>query len=107
ARMTERINNRLAANNPNMMFVTLIVAILDLDSGELHWASAGHLPPCVAAGDGSTRLLEGRSGPACGVQADLPYQMLTDHLAPGEMLVGYTDGVTEAHDPTGDQYGEP
>src|SRR5699024_6611168 len=61
---------------------------------------------CIVAGDGSTRLLDGRSGPACGVLEDIPYQPLADHLAVGEMLVAYTDGVTEAHNPAGEQYGE-
>ncbi|QVQ24844.1 SpoIIE family protein phosphatase [Achromobacter deleyi] len=107
ARMMQKINNRLSENNPNMMFVTLLLGVLDLTTGELQWANAGHLPPAVVGADGTLRLLEGRSGPACGVQEDLEYRSLSTVLAPGEMLVGYTDGVTEAVNPNDAQYGDP
>jgi sigma-B regulation protein RsbU (phosphoserine phosphatase) len=107
ALMMQKINNRLSENNPNMMFVTLLVGVLDMTTGELQWANAGHLPPAVVGADGVVRLLQGRSGPACGVQEDLEYRCLTTVLAPGEMLVGYTDGVTEAVNPNNAQYGDP
>ncbi|MBV7485184.1 SpoIIE family protein phosphatase [Bordetella sp. BOR01] len=107
ALIMQKINNRLAENNPNMMFVTLLLGVLDLDSGELVWANAGHLPPAVIDANGVVRLLEGRSGPACGVQEDMPYRRLVTRLAPGEVLVGYTDGVTEAFSSHDAQYGEP
>lgn len=106
ALLMERVNNRLAENNPNVMFVTLFVAVLDLHSGRLDWANAGHPAPCVVGVDGRVRRLEGRSGPACGVQEGLPYRGMSATLAPGEVLVGYTDGVTEAADGAGQQYGE-
>ncbi|MCY1527360.1 stage II sporulation protein E [compost metagenome] len=107
ALMMQKINNRLSENNPNMMFVTLLLGVLDLTTGELQWANAGHLPPAVIGADGAVRLLEGRSGPACGVQEDLEYRGLSAVLAPGEVLVGYTDGITEAVDPNNAQYGDP
>jgi len=102
----QRVNNRLSENNPNMMFVTLLLGVLDLATGELAWANAGHPPPAVIAADGTVRLLPGRSGPACGVQEDLSYQRLDARLLPGEILLGYTDGVTDATDRQGAQYGE-
>src|SRR3546814_15128749 len=77
AKLMERVNNRLAENNPNLMFVTLIIAVLDLETGELNWTSAGHLPPCVISASGELRLLDGRGGPACGVQEGLPYAPLS------------------------------
>lgn len=101
-----RINNLLSANNPNLMFVTLLVGVLDLASGHLQWSNAGHSAPCVLAPDGELRLLEGRSGPACGVQEGLAYHSHETRLACGEVLIGFTDGVTEAVGPGGDQYGE-
>lgn len=106
AQIMQRINNRLAENNPNMMFVTLLLGILNLQDGTLAWANAGHPPPAVIAADGAVRLLHGRSGPACGVQENLDYQRLDDRLLPGETLVGYTDGVTDAMNPQAAQYGE-
>ncbi|MBV6306371.1 SpoIIE family protein phosphatase [Candidimonas humi] len=106
ALIMERVNNRLSENNPNLMFVTLLLAVLDLDSGELAWCNAGHLPPCVLGTDGAMRMLTGRSGPACGVQEDIPYKGFVSTLEPGEIFVGYTDGVTEAMDPDNKQYEE-
>lgn len=107
AQIMQKINNRLAENNPNMMFVTLLLGVLDLDTGELAWANAGHLKPIVIGADGTLRMLEGRSGPACGVQEDMVYQPLYAHVGPGEVLLGYTDGVTEAVNSQGGQYGDP
>src|SRR3546814_10640566 len=46
-------------------------------------------------------------GPACGVQEDIPYRRFCAVLEPGETVLGYTDGVTEALDPIGQLYGEP
>lgn len=106
ALLMERINNSLSENNPNMMFVTLIVAVLDIQSGEMSWANAGHPPLCILQADGQLRLLEGRSGPACGVQEGLPYRSFSTVMAPGECVFGYTDGITEALNPGGDLYGE-
>jgi len=101
-----RINNLLSANNPNLMFVTLVIGTLDLGTGRLQWANAGHSPLCVLRPDGDLRMLEGRSGPACGVQEGLPYRLFEARLDAGEVLIGYTDGVTEAVGPGEAQYGE-
>ncbi len=101
-----RINDLLSTNNPNLMFVTLVVGVLDLASGHLQWSNAGHSPPCVITPNGELRLLEGRSGPACGVQEGLTYRHHDTQLEAGEVLFGYTDGVTEAVGPGNEQYGE-
>ncbi|PLC48846.1 regulator [Pollutimonas subterranea] len=106
AMLMERVNNRLSENNPNMMFVTLVIGVLDLVTGDLDWSNGGHPALCLVQTDGQLRLLEGRSGPACGVQEDLPYRRFSTRLEPGEILLGYTDGVTEAVGPDGTLYGE-
>lgn len=105
AAIMARVNNRLAENNPNLMFVTLLLGVLDLDTGELKWANAGHPPPLLIGADGSVRTLEGRSGPACGVQENLQYRALSAQLDYGETLVGYTDGITDATNAMGGHYG--
>lgn len=107
ALLMERVNNRLSENNPNMMFVTLMLAVIDLDTGELTWANGGHPAMCVMQADGGLRMLEGRSGPACGVQEGIPYRKFSTVLELGETVLGYTDGVTEALNPAGQLYGEP
>lgn len=101
----QAVNERLADHNPNMMFVTLFIGLLDLDSGELQYANAGHpLPWLLTAGVVTT--LAGRSGPACGVAEGIPYREHTTVLTPGTLLVGYTDGVTEAADVHDALYGD-
>jgi sigma-B regulation protein RsbU (phosphoserine phosphatase) len=107
ALIVQRVNNRLSENNPNMMFVTLLLGVLNLESGELAWVNAGHPPPAVVlATDGTVRILKGRSGPACGVVEDVRYDCLQARLEPGEILLGYTDGVTDAVNRQGLQYGD-
>jgi sigma-B regulation protein RsbU (phosphoserine phosphatase) len=105
-RMVETINNRLSENNPNLMFVTLFLALLNIESGELRFVNAGHPPSLVVSKEGRTRRLEGLSGPACGIMEDRGYKTFQDRLEPGDLLIGYTDGVTEAVNLADEQYGE-
>jgi sigma-B regulation protein RsbU (phosphoserine phosphatase) len=104
--MMHKINNRLAENNPNMMFVTLLLGVLDTFTGEFQWVNAGHLPPVVIDPCGMVRVLAGGSGPACGVLEGITYGSLSTHLIAGETLVAYTDGVTESMNPHNEQYRE-
>jgi len=96
AYLMEKINSQLSDNNPNLMFVTLMIATLDLDNYALQWANAGHPPPIIRQANGEVKALGGRSGPACGVQGELSYTLFTQTLAPGEILINYTDGISEA-----------
>ncbi|MCU4185438.1 SpoIIE family protein phosphatase [Acidiferrimicrobium sp. IK] len=73
---------------------TTLVAVLDPADGRLRWVSAGHVPPLVAAGAGS-RYLGGSRGPALGVRAGARFDATADRLAPGEVLVLYSDGLIE------------
>jgi sigma-B regulation protein RsbU (phosphoserine phosphatase) len=104
-RLLAAVNNRIAENNPNLMFVTLLVGMLNIETGEFVWANAGHPPPFFISGDG-VELLPGRSGPACGVMENVRYRTFAHRFSAGEILFGYTDGVTEAFDTAGAQYGE-
>ncbi len=106
ARIVERVNTRLAENNPNMMFTTLMLGALDLRTGDFTWVNAGHPAPLVIGLDGRVRVLEGRSGTACGVAEGLSYRPLHTRIDPGEMIVGFTDGVTEAFGADGSYYGD-
>src|SRR5690606_34912875 len=102
-----RINNLLSAHNPNLMFVTLIVGVIDLAEGRLECANAGHSAFCLLTPEGDLRLLEGRSGAPCGVQERLVYRRRATRLQAGAWLTGYTDGVSEAVGPGNSQDGEP
>jgi sigma-B regulation protein RsbU (phosphoserine phosphatase) len=106
ARIVERVNNRLSENNPNLMFVTLLVGILQLDTGELRWCNAGHPPPYRILPEGGAEALAGRSGIACGIKEGAAYKSFATQIKKGEAILAYTDGVTEAVDSSDKQYGE-
>lgn len=91
------LNQELCRNNDGCMFVTLLCGVLDTFDGTLALASAGHEPP-VLCGDASVRLLEFETGPAVGLDEDASYPVHQLTLQPGETLLLYTDGITEATD---------
>jgi phosphoserine phosphatase RsbU/P len=105
AEVLEATNQVLVAENEQGMFVTLFLAHYDLASGALRYASAGHPPPCVVCGNGEVAHLAAHGG-LFGVFAEARYDMGETRLAPGETLVLFTDGVTEAQDAAGTLYGE-
>ncbi len=98
------VNTFLAADNEQMMFVTLFHGVLHLDTGVFAFANAGHNPPYVLA-DGGLLTLPRASGPALAVVEDIPYAEDSIVMAPGSTFFAYTDGVTEAFSPAGDEYG--
>ena len=106
AHIVYKINDRLAQRNPNMMFVTLLLGVLDVKTGEFAWVNAGHLEPFIVDTHGTVRLLHGRSGPACGVQERVTYRTHCTQLQHGDTLLGYTDGITEGLNPSGEQYAD-
>jgi sigma-B regulation protein RsbU (phosphoserine phosphatase) len=79
-----------------LMFVTAFAGILDLGTGEIAYASAGHDSPFVLGGNGGLRQLVTEGGPPLGATEGFPYPVDHDRIAPGEVLLLYTDGVTEA-----------
>ena len=92
-----RLNEQLCAENEQMMFVTLFFAELHLRTGELVFVNAGHNPPVLrhSASNEVSLLPKGRNT-ALAVMEGLPYEEGRVTLAPGDTLLLYTDGVTEA-----------
>lgn len=90
-------NEALARDNPNSMFVTLFLGILNVRTGELLFCSGGHNPPVKISGD-EVEYLKEISGPMVGVMEGMAYKRLSTSLKPGDTLFVYTDGVTEAMD---------
>ncbi|MEW6282600.1 MAG: SpoIIE family protein phosphatase, partial [Candidatus Eremiobacterota bacterium] len=88
-------NELLCLDNVDSMFVTVTVAILDPASGRLTAASAGHLPPILKAGS-QVRTLDLPANLPVGVQRVDAFQEYLDELAPGDALILYSDGITEA-----------
>lgn len=95
------INAELSRDNGQMMAVSLLVGVLDLESGALDLCSAGHEHPLVVGRDGAVRELHLDGGPALCVIDDYVYPVERHRLEPGETLIAYTDGVTEAQDHAG------
>ena len=106
-RCVAQVNDLLAAENEQMMFVTLFYGLLELRTGRVRYVNAGHNPPWVLRGNGEPALLQRTGGMAVAVSEGFPYQEGTTTLAPGDLLFLYTDGVTEAFNPDGQEYGEP
>jgi serine phosphatase RsbU (regulator of sigma subunit) len=86
----------LASEGGDMMFVTAFAGILDLATGELAFASAGHDAPFVLSAQRPPRQLATEGGPPLGCIDDFAYPVDRDRLEPGAVLLLYTDGVTEA-----------
>ncbi|HRY16373.1 MAG TPA: SpoIIE family protein phosphatase, partial [Candidatus Competibacteraceae bacterium] len=106
ARIMSDVNAALSRDNPNCMFVTLVVGVLDVRTGRVAYVNAGHNPPLVLRQLDAIDVLSARSGPAAGVTDGLGFALLETQLAPGECLLLYTDGVTEAMDTDGRLYSD-
>ena len=92
----KEVNQILQEDNEAMMFVTLFYAIFDPESGEMVYANGGHNPPMIVRTDGSSSEIPVASGIALGVMPDMDFAEDALQVAPGESVVFYTDGVTEA-----------
>jgi len=95
AEILNRFNESLCKKAKNGMFVSLILMILDPQTGELEIANAGHLPPVHILSQHIWQHDEA-SGPPAGIILDASYDCTRLRLEPGEMVLLYTDGVTEA-----------
>jgi len=100
------INQSLVEKHASGMFVTLFYGILNTRTGVLEYSNAGHNPPYVFSSDGTVRALPERSGLMLGIVEGLPYSTLSTELGPGEGVLVFTDGVTEARNKERDFYGE-
>src|SRR5260221_718917 len=100
-----RVNNLLAANIPSGMFVTCFFALLDSQSGRLHYANAGHEPPYRQQKRSATELWA--TGMPLGMLPGSSYEEHEVTVAPGERLLFYSDGLVEAHNPGREMFGFP
>ena len=100
-RILAEANRKTAAANAELeseggVFVTAFAGVLDLGSGEVDFASAGHDAPFILGGKTGLRRLVTEGGPPLGAVDDFRYPIDHDRIEPGEVLLLYTDGVTEA-----------
>jgi sigma-B regulation protein RsbU (phosphoserine phosphatase) len=102
-----RVNNMLCPDNDACMFVTVFCAVLDVETGELEYANAGHNPPLLCRGGGAFEFVDVPSGVPLGVQENAPFVSHQMVLRPKDSILLYTDGVTEAMNPAGEQFSGP
>lgn len=100
------VNNELCDDNDSGMFVTEFLGILTISTGEIVYSNGGHNLPYVLRSKGTPEVLPRMAGMALGVMEDVPYNRARVNLNPGDSLVMYTDGVTEAMNESGELFGE-
>jgi serine phosphatase RsbU (regulator of sigma subunit) len=105
ASFMSRLNKATCANCPSNRFITFFFSVLDSSTGELRFANAGHNPPIIVRASGEAEMVEG-GGPVLGILPVAPYTERRATLARGDMLVLYSDGVTEATDMNYNEFGE-
>jgi sigma-B regulation protein RsbU (phosphoserine phosphatase) len=91
-----RVNRFLCDSNPQQMFVTALAGILDLKTGRVEYADAGHEPPFILQAAGGVLKVDKVGGLVLGFIRDEEFRTGSMQLNPGDTLVLYTDGVTEA-----------
>ncbi|WP_164102824.1 PP2C family protein-serine/threonine phosphatase [Candidatus Laterigemmans baculatus] len=98
AEIVRFLNDRLCAQNDACMFVTMFLAVLDTRTGCLEYTNAGHNPPYLRHDDGTLEMLSARHGMATGIAAGQDYGSDTLTLRSDDLLLIYSDGITEAQD---------
>ena len=101
----QRANELLYPDIPAHMFVTCLYAVLDPKTGTLVFANAGHNLPYVRSEEGVKEL--SARGMPLGLMPGMDYEETTATLAPGEVMLLHSDGIAEAHDPSGEMFGFP
>ena len=99
------VNELLHEENEALMFVTVLYSIYDPQTGKLTYSSGGHDAPLLVKSDGNTELLPLTNGVALGIAPDVVFSSNTVQLERGDAVVLYTDGVTEAMNTKGEQFG--
>jgi serine phosphatase RsbU (regulator of sigma subunit)/CHASE2 domain-containing sensor protein len=99
-------NAEISRDNPEMLFVSVFAAVLDLDSGKLRYCNAGHDNPFVLQPPAPvlSRIEDGDGPPLCSL-TDFAYGSAERQLKPGDLLCLLTDGVIDAQDAAGQRYG--
>ncbi len=106
AKALERVNELLLVNSQNGLFVTTFYGVLSLDDGTLNYAIAGHNPPIIIlSSQGEIEEMD-KGGIALGALPEIQLEQKQRQLNPGDCLVLYTDGVTEAFNFQDQMYGE-
>lgn len=106
AAVMSRVNRALCRENEHFLFVSAFLGRLDVRTGELEYANAGHNLPYRLGGDGSVSTLPASPGLVLGVNEDFVYGTESTRLDPGDGVFLFTDGVTEAIDTKNELFSE-
>jgi serine phosphatase RsbU (regulator of sigma subunit) len=99
------VNEEISQDNPAFMFVTAVIGVIDVRSGEVDLCNAGHDAPVLLRVEQPPLLLDDARGPPLCVIEDFPYEPGRIKLEPNDILLLMTDGVTEAADRQYNMYG--
>jgi serine phosphatase RsbU (regulator of sigma subunit) len=100
-----RVSPKLLARTPSNRFATMFLGVLEPSNGRFRYANAGHAPACLVRGSGAVEWLAS-TGMPLGLVAFAAYGLGEALLAAGDTLVVYSDGYTEAENPTGEEFGQ-
>ena len=103
-KLLTQVNQRCSTNNESCMFVTLFCGILNTRTGQFTYSNAGHNPPVLIHPDGQCEELPLTAGIPLGISEDEKFQESTTTVRPGDTLFIYTDGITEAINPEGEEF---
>lgn len=105
AEVMNLVNTHITRLQKSTQFVTVLYGILDLKTREFSYARAGHEPPLIMHADGSVERMPHSPGMAIGLWEPVTLDQKSINLKPGDMLLLYTDGMTDCRDPKGEPFG--
>ena len=105
SQVLDEVNSLLQDDSDTGMFVTLFYGIYDPATNEFTYANGGHNPPLIVHADGSSTVLAMTGGVALGVVPSIQYEQTTVAISPGDTILLYTDGVTDATNEEGEFFG--
>jgi PAS domain S-box-containing protein len=106
SRILTWVNNEMAKENANAMFVTVFLGILNTATGELTYTNAGHNPTYIKRVDGSVDKLSELHGLVIAAMEGIQYKESKAMLNPGDVIFAYTDGIPEAHNRSDELYSD-
>jgi sigma-B regulation protein RsbU (phosphoserine phosphatase) len=106
AKIVTHVNNEMAKQNENYMFVTVFIAILNTRTGDLVYTNAGHNPTLIKKSNGDLVKLTDLHGPVVAAMEGLIYTETKLKIETGDVIFAYTDGITEAHSPSNELFSD-
>jgi serine phosphatase RsbU (regulator of sigma subunit) len=104
-RAVAHISSEVSRDNPEEMFATALLGVINIETGHVVMCNAGHENPIIVRANGKVDLWNMDGGPPFCVLDDFPYPVEAIQLEPGDAMIAVTDGVTEAWSPEGELFG--